>query len=85
MICKYFLPFGRLPFCSDSGFLHCAFACLCFGFPCLRRHVQKDGAKIDARAYCPYFLLEIVFSGLIIKSLIHLSKFLCMVYDSGLV
>ena len=84
MICKYFLPFIRLPFCFTDGFLCCeeafsfdvvslvyfCFHCLCFWCQILTpSSPPKTLPRPISEAYCLYFFLGVLwFQGLCSRS-----------------
>ena len=78
IICKYLLPFSRLPFCFVDSLLCCAkaflfgvvsFVYFCFCFSCLRKHIQKGISKIDVKKHtvCIFFFLTALLNIIVVK------------------
>ena len=90
MICRYFLPFNRLPFHFVDGFVCCAEASqfdvvplvyFCFFCLCFWCQSQKSQPRLMSRTLPPIFFRCFMVSGLTlgtIKSLPHFELMLCV-------
>ena len=75
IVCKYLIPFNRLPFHFIDDFLHYAkpfyfdvilFVYFCFCFSCLRRQTQKIMSKHDTSdLYYEFMDSAVIFNSLI--------------------
>ena len=94
IICKYILPFCRLPICFADDFLHCAkrfkfdsvpFVYFCFCSPCLGRQIKKKYSKTNINAHTGYdFFRGFMVSGLTFRYVIYF-EFVYMVWENVMI